>query len=101
MADVTVRIDAKALARAAAQAARPEVEAATARIAGRANALSSGFRTGLYHRNHESPAVGNTQPVYASDVETHGQMPVGIVHTANYSAMRDNAQNNTLLKSIG
>lgn len=101
MADVRVVIDQRALRLAAADAARPEVESATARIEGRANALGAPFRTGLYHRNHKSPAVGNTQPVYASDVETHGQMPVGIVHTANYAAMRDNAQNNTLLKSIG
>ena len=45
--------------------------------------------------------MGGTQPSYGADVETHGGAPVGIVYTANYAAMRDNAQNNTLLKSIG
>ncbi|WP_405735831.1 hypothetical protein [Bifidobacterium sp.] len=101
MADVEVRIDAKALRRAASVAARPQIESATSRICGTANALGAPFRTGLYHRNHQSPAVGNTQPSYGADVETHGGVPVGIVHTGNYAAMRDNAQNNTLLKSIG
>ena len=101
MGSVRVEIDEKALLRVAGAAARPEVEAATARIEAAANAKGAPFRTGLYHRGHMSPAVGNTQPVYSSDVETHGVMPVGLVHTGNYSAMRDNAKNNTLLKSIG
>lgn len=78
-----------------------EVERCTKEIWQRANALSSGYRTGLYHRDHESPAVGNTQPAYDGDVELKRNAVVGIVHTANYAAMKDNAENNTLLKARG
>lgn len=78
-----------------------EVEAATRRIWSSANAMGSGFRTGLYHRDHESPAVGNTQAAYDGDVEVKRNAVVGIVHTGNYAAMRDNAENNTLLKARG
>lgn len=98
-----VRIDKAALWKAmkgAPETARA-VETATRRIHSRASVLGSMFRTGLYHRDHRSPAVGNTQAAYDGNVETHNGMPVGIVHTGNYAAMRDNAKNNTLLKSIG
>lgn len=78
-----------------------EVERVTGEIAGRANSMSSGYRTGLYHRDHEPPAVGNTQPTYVGDVEEYGNSVVGIVHTGNYAAMKDNAENNTLLKARG
>lgn len=78
-----------------------EVRRATEGIAQRANAASAGFRTGLYHREHLSPAVGNTQPYYAADVQVKSHAAVGIAYTANYAAMRDNHENNTLLKSIG
>lgn len=103
MADVEVRIDKAALWRCmkAAPETAEAVELATRRIHSRANALGSTFRTGLYHRNHQSPAVGNTQAAYGGNVERHNGTPVGIVHTGNYAAMRDNAENNTLLKSIG
>ena len=67
-------------------------------IAGRANAMSSAFRTGLYHRDHKSPAVGNTQPKYESD---QARGAVALVYTGNYAAMKDNALNNTLLKARG
>ena len=103
MADVEVRIDKAALWRCmkgAAETAKA-VELATRRIHSRANALGSTFRTGLYHRNHQSPTVGNTQAAYGGNVERHNGTPVGIVHTGNYASMRDNAENNTLLKSIG
>lgn len=103
MARVEVEIDPDALWRHMSRAPETfaEVDAATRRVLEQANALGSSFRTGLYHRDHRSPAVGDTQAAYAGGVETHHGMPVGIVHTANYAAMRDNAENNTLLKSIG
>lgn len=91
----------RALKDVVAAAAKPEVEAATSRVIAAANSLSSGYRTGLYHRNHESPAVGNTQPRYAGDVQEFGGWPVGIAYTGNYAAMKDNAENNTLLKARG
>ena len=66
-----------------------------------ANSMSSGFRTGYYHRDHKSPAVGGTQPEYGSDVQLGKHGYVGIVHPKNYAAMKDNYQNNTLLKAKG
>lgn len=78
-----------------------EVERATGEIAERANSMSSGYRTGLYHRDHKSPAVGNTQPRYVDDTDIKRNAVVGIVYTGNYAAMKDNAENNTLLKARG
>ena len=78
-----------------------EVDRATREIHARANTMGAAFRTGLYHRDHRSPAVGDTQAAYDGDVREYRGSVVGIVHTGNYAAMRDNAENNTLLKSIG
>lgn len=68
-----------------------------------ANALSAGFRTGLYHRDHKSPAVGNTQPEYGYEkaVKSSRHGFIAFVHPANYSAMKDNHLHNTLLKAKG
>lgn len=96
-----IRWDDTALKRLAGAAARAEVSAAVERTASRAGSLSSGYRTGLYHRDHESPAVGDTQPRYAGDVQDFEGWPVGIVYTGNYAAMKDNFENNTLLKARG
>lgn len=102
MAKVSVRWNMAALGRCVGRA--PEtVEAvtrATEGIKSSANAMGAGFRTGLYHRDHKSPAVGNTQPVYDGDVRQTSKSVVGIVHTGNYAAMRDNHENNTLLKAV-
>ena len=72
-------------------------------ISGRANGLGSGFRTGFYHPDHKSPAVGGTAPVYgyeqAKKSDKYGY--VATVHPLNYSAMKDNHENNTLLKAKG
>lgn len=98
-----VRIDKDALWRCMKGA--PEtvaaVDLATRRVHSRANSLGAFSRTGLFHRDHQSPAVGNTQAAYGGNVEMHHGMPVGLVWTGNYAAMVDNASNNTLLKSIG
>jgi len=80
---------------------REEVGNAAGRIAMNAYMLGASFRTELYHRGHKSPAVGNTQPSYLSDVRDMTHTPVGIAYTANYAAMKDNALNNTLLKARG
>ena len=102
MGSVRLEIDEKKLGRlCASEEARQEVHNATERIKGRANALGSGHFTKLYHRDHKSPAVGNTQARYDGDVQDKPNTSVGIVYTANYSAMQDNAMNNTLLKAIG
>lgn len=85
----------------ASQPARDAVREKTEEVQGRAQSLGGGFRTGLYHRDHKSPAVGNTPAVYESNVRDYGSASVGIVYTGNYSAMKDNSRNNTLLKAIG
>ena len=98
-----VRIDAKALWECMKGAPETvvEVDRATRAIYEAANSMGSSFRTGLYHRDHKSPAVGHTPPVYMGNVEMHHGTPVGIVGTLNYSSRCDNARNNTLIKSIG
>lgn len=80
---------------------RGALDARTAQITARANALGSGFRTGHYHPDHRSPGVGGTQPSYVGDVRIGRKGYVGIVHPGNYAAMKDNYENNTLLKSKG
>jgi len=101
MASVDVRIDMAKLKKAVnnAEGLVPLLERRSAEIAAKANSLSSGFRTGRYHVDHKSPPVGGTAPVYLSNVRDMGKGPVGIVHTGNYAAMKDNHQNNTLLKA--
>lgn len=91
----------KELRKLVGEAAEPHVKAKTAEIKTAADSMSAGFRTGLYHRDHKSPAVGNTKPKYKSSVKKFNGLPVGIVYTGNYSAMKDNTINNTLLKARG
>lgn len=73
----------------------------TNEIVVRANAMSAGNRTGFYHRDHKSPAVGGTAPAYAGNVQMVGGGHIGIVYTDNYAARKDNNENNTLLKAKG
>lgn len=70
-------------------------------VSGRANSLGSGFRTGFYHRDHKSPAVGGTAPVYGYETAEKSAKYgyVSTVHPLNYSAMKDSFLNNTLLKA--
>lgn len=70
------------------------------RIESNANQMSSGFRTGIFHDHATGQTLGNTQPQYASDVAKKGRSIVGIVHVKNYAAMKDNYENNTLLKAV-
>lgn len=72
-------------------------------ICGRANALGSGFRTGYYHRDHKSPAVGGTAPAYGYEKAERSTKYgyVSTVHPLNYAAMKDTYENNTLLKAKG
>jgi hypothetical protein len=98
----SIQWDGIALARAIGIAAMPEVTSATQRAAASANAMGSAFKTGIYHRDHKSPHVGETPAHYGSSVRAYyGTWPVGIVYTGNYAAMCDNAKNNTLLNSLG
>lgn len=102
MADVVIKIDDAKLRKLAfgSDGTKSLVESATSQVTSNANAMGAGFRTGLYHRDHKSPAVGNTQPVYKGDVRKFGRKYVGIVVTGNYAAMKDNHLHNTLLKSL-
>lgn len=72
-------------------------------ITARANAMSSSYRTKTMHVDGQ--LVGNTQPRYEGDVISTGgrshELTIGIVHAANYAAMKDNYENNTLLKAGG
>lgn len=103
MAEVRVEWDFAALKRAAGT--DPEVIAAltsrTNQIVTRANGMGAGFRTGRYHRDHRSPAVGGTAAVYEGNVQRVRDGQIGIVYTANYAAQKDNLENNTLLKAKG
>lgn len=73
---------------------------ATTRISAVANSASSSFRTGIWHDPKTGERRGNTAPKYEDDVEVGRNAVHGIVYTGNYSAMKNNAQSNTLLRSI-
>ena len=69
--------------------------------AAQATAMAGGFKTGKYHRDHKSPAVGGTHAKYSSKTgRPLGKVPVGMVHTGNYAAMKENMQHNTLAKVL-
>lgn len=69
-------------------------------IKGRANAMSSAYRTGIWHDPKTRERRGDTQPDYKGDVQKKGRTQVGLVYTGNYAAKKDNQENNTLLKSL-
>lgn len=70
------------------------------RIASRANGMSSGFRTGIWHDHETGEKRGNTAPKYeAKPAIMRNGKPVAIVVTANYAAQKDTMENNTLLKA--
>lgn len=83
-----------------AEGTESKLQIITQQVVGKANALGAGYRTGKYHRDHQSPAVGGTQPEYGGDVKRKGSTPVGIVHPENYAAMKDNHMHNTMLKAL-
>lgn len=74
---------------------------ATDRIASNAQALSAGFRTGIYHDHATGETRGDTPTEYIGDVMTGRNAIIGLVYTGNYSAQKDNLMNNTLLKAMG
>lgn len=78
----------------------PLVQKATQIATERANAMSSGFRTGLWHDHATGETKGDTQPQYASEVNFAVHYHHGVVYTANYAAMKDTKENNTLLKAV-
>lgn len=102
MANVEIDIDDEKLYMAVQDAEGTEgaLSEAVNSISSRANALSSGFRTGRYYDREAKELKGDTQPSYKGDVRRMGKTEVGIVYTANYAAMKDNMEHNTLLKSV-
>ena len=100
---VTVKVDVseRSLERAVSYAKGTEaaLRKYASKIERRANSMGASFKTGKYHRDHQSPAVGGTKPRYGSDVELGRKGYVGIVHPENYAAMKDNHLHNTLLKA--
>lgn len=104
MADAfRIEIDEQALKHAVGHAdgVRGVLEAKTLEITNRANAMSSGFRTGRYYDRKESKLKGNTQPEYGGDVQMGRAGYIGLVHPLNYAAMKDTHLHNTLLKAGG
>ena len=101
MADIEVVLedDKVRLAIANAENIDTVLQQAVDKIAGNANMLSASFRTGRFYDRTANELRGDSQPLYAGDVADHGKGPVGIVYTANYAAMKDTHENNTLLKS--
>lgn len=106
MASVTVKVDIDANAPERIKRMAEVKDALTKQagvICNKANGMSAGFRTGYYHKNHQSPGIGGTSPVYgyekAKNASRYGS--VATVHPKNYAAMKDNYQNNTLLKAGG
>lgn len=97
----SLKWDDAALKKLVGEAARPLVEQKTAAVLSSANSMGAGFRTGKFYRDHKKPPLGDTQARYAGDVRDQGGVPVGVVHPANYAAIKDNHDNNTLLKAMG
>ena len=79
---------------------KPALEKVCNTITGKANSMSSGYRTGKWHDHATGEERGGTQPKYACDVKKKKRTMVGLVHPANYAAMKDNHEHNTLLKSL-
>lgn len=73
----------------------------TNEIASRANSLSSGFRTEKWHDHKTGEVKGETPAEYVGDTNLGSYTYRGIIHPANYSAMKDNHLHNTLLKAKG
>lgn len=82
------------------------IEDATSDICDRANDMAAGYRTGIWHDPKTRERRGDTPAKYDKKAEPRRQsgpyaVPVGIVNPGNYAAMKDNHQNNTLLKALG
>ena len=84
-------------------------------IAGRANSMAAGYKSGVWHeygaehppgngvwvdRGVETVDTGGTPALYETNTQRMGGTIVGIIYTANYAAQQENMQHNTLLKAI-
>lgn len=117
MAEFEVKLDTEAVWRVINESpgTADALGSVCARIAGKANALAAGYKSGIWHdtgstkppghgewhdRGKTYPTKGGTPAQYEFDVEKRKSAQVGIVYTANYAAQKENMQHNTLLKSI-
>lgn len=97
MADITFDIDEQKLWRMACKSdgMYQIVRKSADKVASKANSMGAGFKTQKYK------GKGGKSPKYvANTLRPRGIVPVGIVYTGNYAAMKDNMQHNTLLKSL-
>lgn len=101
MANVTLKLDEKAILNLGRlDGIRPLLDNATTQITSAAQSMSAGFRTGIWH-DKDRNTIGDTPTNYKGDVSCRAYGYVGLVVTGNYSAMKDNYENNTLLKAMG
>lgn len=102
MASVRIEIDAGKLKRAVneSEGLATAIDKHVQRIAANANAMSAGYRTGVFYDRTKGKRVGNTQPIFDGNTQRRGDSIVGLVYTGNYAAQKHNLENNTLLKSI-
>lgn len=100
--NVVVKIDERKLRDAISHGENlaPALSEITTQITGNANMLAQGYRTGIWH-DENGNEYGDTPAVFEGDVTNGKRGPVGIVHPANYSAMKANYENNILLKAKG
>lgn len=65
------------------------------KVASNANSLGAGFKT------EKARGVGGKSPKYVANTQRpRGIVPVGMVYTGNYAAMKDNRLHNTLMKAL-
>ena len=105
MADLMdVQIDMEQVKRAIGQSdsVYGEMQKAVNRLTASANSACAGYKTGYFYDRTEGKRKGGTQAVYASKCDRLGRYkwPYGVVYAANYSAMKDNYEHNTLLKAV-
>lgn len=100
MANGSIKWNRAALAQVVGSGSEPLIHKATEIATARANAMSAGYRTGIWHDHKTGEVKGETQPVYEGTVEKRRVYPVGQVHTANYAAAKENMEHNTLLKAV-
>ncbi len=101
MDKVVIEIDEKALDEVTDKSISGIITEATQNVQSTTMSMSAGFRTGIWHDHGTGETLGDTAPEYAYSTRDNGRGLVGLVYTGNYSAMKDNYENNTLLKAMG
>lgn len=102
MADVEFHIDRAKLEKLAfnSESTAKLVNDVASQMASRANALGAGYRTPKWHDHVTGETKGGKQPEYESTPKKTRKGARAVVHPANYAAMKDNMEHNTLLKAL-